>query len=141
MNGVLLDTHIALWLGNGDERLRPSTLGLIDGCWRRGGTVLISAVTAWEIAQLVHAGRVRLDRPVDIWMRTLLDNPGVEGLPLSHRSAVGAYRLEDLRHKDPADRLLIASAIERGCPLVTYDKQITRFGETHGGQYGLTIAV
>ena len=93
MNDVLLDTHIALWLGNGDERLRPSTRGLIDGCWRRGGTVLISAVTAWEIAQLVHAGRVRLDRPVDIWMRTLLDNPGVEGLPLSHRSALIAWRI------------------------------------------------
>lgn len=65
MNGVLLDTHGALWLDNGDERLRPSTRGLIDACWRNGGSVLLSAVTAWEIVQLVSVGRINLDCPVE----------------------------------------------------------------------------
>lgn len=137
---LLLDTHIALWLENGDDRLRPPTLSLIEGCWRNGGTILISAVTVWEIAQLVHGGRIDLDCSVDVWIERFVDLPGIEALPLSHRAAEGAYRLHELAHRDPADRLLIATAIERACPLVTYDVRIARFGETHGNQYGFTIA-
>ena len=48
-DAFLLDTHIALWLDSGDDRLRHSTRALIDGCWRNGGTIFLSAVTAWEI--------------------------------------------------------------------------------------------
>ena len=133
---LLLDTHIALWLGNGDARLRLSTLGLIDRCWRGGGTLLVSAVTVWEIAQLIFAGRISLDRPVEDWIGVLAGGPGIATVPLTHEAAMGAYRLPDLAHRDPGDRLLIATAIECACPLVTYDARITRFGDTHGGKCG-----
>jgi len=59
-SALLLDTHIALWLDCGDDRLRSSTRALIDGCWQSGGTISLSAVTVWEIALLVDAGRVEL---------------------------------------------------------------------------------
>lgn len=137
---VLLDTHIALWLDNGDERLRPSTIGLIEGCWRDGGTILISAVTAWEIAQLVGAGRLRLDQSVEAWIERFVDRPGIKGIPLSHHAASRCYHLDHLEHRDPADRLLIATAIELSCPLMTYDARIVRFGENHGSQYGFSVA-
>lgn len=136
---LLLDTHIALWLENGEERLRPSTLGLIDRCWRNGGTVLLSAIVTWEIAQLVDVGRITLVRPLADWVERFLDHPGVEAVPLSHQAAVRAYQLHPLAHRDPADRLLIATAIERACPLVTYDQRITRFAETHGARHGFTV--
>ena len=58
---VLLDTHIALWLDSGNDRLRPSTRTLIDNCWQNGGTIFLSSVTAWEIALLVDTGRIELD--------------------------------------------------------------------------------
>jgi len=45
-----------------------------------------------------------------------------------------------LEHPDPADRLLIATAIELDCPLVTYDARITRFAARHGGRYGFAAA-
>jgi PIN domain nuclease of toxin-antitoxin system len=136
---ILLDTHIALWLDNGDPRLRPSTLGLIDGCWRNGGTVLISAVTVWEIAMLVYAGRIELDCPVEAWIERFVDGPGIEAVQLSYRAAASSYQLPHLEHRDPADRLLIATAIELACPLITYDARISRFGENHGSQYGFTV--
>jgi PIN domain nuclease of toxin-antitoxin system len=63
-DSLLLDTHITLWLDSGDDRLRSSTRGLIDGCWRSGGTIFLSAVTAWEIALLVDTGRIDLDVPI-----------------------------------------------------------------------------
>jgi PIN domain nuclease of toxin-antitoxin system len=132
---LLLDTHIALWLDSGDDRLQPSTRGLVDGCWRDGGTILLSAVTAWEIALLVDAGRIDLDLPVVAWLERFLQRPGVEPVPLSHRAASRSYQLRHLEHRDPADRLLIATAIELDCPLVTYDERIVRFGENHGRQH------
>jgi hypothetical protein len=61
---LLLDTHIALWLDSGDDRLRPSTRALIDECWRSGGTIYLSSVSAWEIALLVHTGRIDLEFPL-----------------------------------------------------------------------------
>jgi PIN domain nuclease of toxin-antitoxin system len=133
---VLLDTHIAIWLETGDQRLRRATLELIEDCWRNGGTILLSAVSVWEIAQLIYRGRIELDRPLEAWVERFVDRPGVEVLPLSHLAASRTYRLDGLGHSDPADRLLIATAIERGCPLATYDARIARFGETHGGGCG-----
>jgi PIN domain nuclease of toxin-antitoxin system len=46
----------------------------------------------------------------------------------------------DLEHRDPADRLLIATAVELDCPLVSYDQRIVRFGKKHGKQYGFAVA-
>jgi PIN domain nuclease of toxin-antitoxin system len=133
---VLLDTHIAIWLETGDERLRRATLELIEDCWRNGGTILLSAVSVWEIAQLIYRGRIELDRPLEAWVERFVDRPGVEVLPLSHLAASRAYRLDGLEQSDSADRLLIATAIERGCPLATYDARIARFSDTRGGGCG-----
>ena len=138
---LLLDTHIALWLDSGNDRLRPSTHALIDDCWKSGGTIFLSPVTAWEIALLVDTGRIELDVPVDAWVQRFLDRPGIESAPLEHRAAARSYQLHHLEHRDPADRLLIATAIELRCPLVTYDERITQFGKKRGRQQGFSIEV
>jgi PIN domain nuclease of toxin-antitoxin system len=138
-DSLLLDTHIALWLDSGSDRLRPSTRALIDDCWQNGGTIFLSAITAWEIALLVDTGRIDLDIPVDAWVERFLDRPGIEGAPLAHRAASRSYQLHHLDHRDPADRLLIATAIELACPFVTYDERITEFGKKRGRQYGFSI--
>ena len=136
---LLLDTHVALWLDSGDDRLRASTRALIDDCWQDGGTILLSAVTAWEIALLVDTGRIDLDIPVEAWINRFLGRPGIEAVPLSHRAACRSYQLHHLEHRDPADLLLIATAIELACPLVTYDERIARFGNKHGRQYQFAV--
>jgi PIN domain nuclease of toxin-antitoxin system len=60
-------------------------------------------------------------------------------VPLSCRAASRSYELHHLEHRDLADRLLIATAIELACPLVTYDDRITRFGKRHGRRYRFAI--
>lgn len=139
-DGLLLDTHIALLLDSGSDRLLPWTRAAIDDCWRNGGTIRLSAVSAWEIALLVDTGRIALDCPVETWVERFLGRPGVEAAPLDHRAAARSYRLHHLEQRDPADRLLIATAIELACPLVTYDERIARFARSHGPQYGFEIA-
>jgi len=136
---LLLDTHIALWLDSGDDRLRASTRALIDGCWQNGGAILLSAITVWEIALLLDTGRIDLDVPVAAWIERFLDCPGIEAVPLGHQAASRSYQLHHLEHRDPADRLLIATAIELACPLVSYDERIIRFSKKHGRQYRFAV--
>jgi PIN domain nuclease of toxin-antitoxin system len=135
MDTLLLDTHIALWLDSGDDHLRSSTRALIDGCWQSGGTIRLSAVSVWEIALLVDSRRIELDLPMAAWITRFLQRPGIEPEPLGHRAASRSYLLFQLEHRDPADRLLIATAIELACPLVTYDERILRFSTDYGRQY------
>ncbi|MFZ3218122.1 MAG: type II toxin-antitoxin system VapC family toxin [Xanthobacteraceae bacterium] len=136
---LLLDTHVVLWLDSGDDRLRASTRALIDNCWQNSGTILLSAISVWEIALLVDTARIDLDLPVTAWTERFLGRPGVEEVPLGYQAASRSYQLHHLEHRDPADRLLIATAIELACPLVTYDERIVRFGKKHGRQYRFAV--
>ena len=138
MDALLLDTHIALWLDSGDDHLHSSTRAMIDGCWQNGGTIHLSAVCVWEIALLVDSRRIELDLPIEAWITRFLQRPGIEAAPLGHSAASRSYRLHQLEHRDPADRLLIATAIELACPLVTYDERILRFSTDYGRQYAFT---
>ena len=137
---LLLDTHIVLWLETGDGRLRPETRAMIDACWTGGGTIHVCAVTAWEIALLVDVGRIELDLPAPAWMARFLARPGVVEQPMGWRVATGAYALDGLDHHDPADRMLIATAIALGCPLVTYDERFIAFAARDGRRQGFTVA-
>lgn len=137
---LLLDTHIVLWLDSGDAHLRPETRAPLETCWRAGGTLLVSAVTAWEIALLSDLRRIKLDLPAADWIERFLARPGIEAVPLSWRAACGAYGLKDLEHRDPADRMLIATAIELQCPLVSYDRRITEFALAFGAQYRFSLS-
>ena len=137
-DAVLLDMHIALWLDSGDQRLRAPTRALIDGCWQNGGTIFC-AVTAWEIALLVGTSRIELDIPVTEWIKRFLDRLGIKAVPLGHRSASRSCELHHLEHRDPADRLLIATAIELACPLVAYDERVARFAKKYGRRYRFTV--
>ena len=91
-------------------------------------------MTAREIALLVDTSRIELDIPTEAWIERFLARPRIAAVPLSHQAASRSYRLHHLEHRDPADRLLIATAIELACPLVTYDDRIARFGTRHGRQ-------
>ncbi len=136
---LLLDTHVVLWLDSGDHRLRAGTRNTIDRLWLAGGSVLVSAVSAWEIALLADTGQISLDCPPEAWIERFLGRPGVAAVPLSWRASARAYGLPNFERRDPGDRLLIATAIELGCPLVTYDGPITDYAAGHGRQTGLRI--
>lgn len=133
---LLLDTHIVLWLDAGDAALRPTTKTMLEGHWRAGNALCVSAVTAWEIALLVDVGRIELDLAPDAWLARFTARPGIESVALSASTATRAYPLTGLPQRDPADRLLIATTIELACPLVTYDERILTFAADHGAGIG-----
>jgi len=109
---------------------------MIERLWSAGGTLLVSAVSAWEIGTLVEKGRIALDVTPDAWLRDILRQPGVVGLPLDPMTALGGSGLAEFTRQDPMDRLLIAAAISQDCPLVTHDAHILAFAQRYGGRYG-----
>lgn len=127
MSDVLLDTHVLIWLLNGDSTLAPSAMTVIEQAAREG-TILVSAITPWEIAMLVAKGRLTLTRDVQEWVDEALRQPGVVLAPLDPTIAIASTRLPGAIHGDPADRLIVATARHHDALLVTADERLLAYG-------------
>lgn len=117
---LLLDTHVLLWLCDGNRQLGARAK---EACRRayREDRALISAITPWEIAILVSKNRLMLGQDVLSWVHGALAVPGVRLAPLEPEIAVASARLPFEMHGDPADRILVATARQLGATLVTAD--------------------
>ena len=117
--GLLLDTHVALWVTDSADRLDAGTRRLLD---RPGGPVYISAISVAEIAIKVSIGLLRIPgSPADV-----IESTGCESLDLRAPHANDVARLP-LLHRDPFDRLLICQALAENLVLVTADRQVLAY--------------
>ena len=117
---ILLDTHVILWLRVGDGRLGPLARHEIDQAWQ-SNELAVSAVSFWEIAMLKSKNRISFPENLELWRRVQLEQGMVE-IPMDGKTGMRAADLTDL-HPDPADRLIVATALE-GHRLITADKRI-----------------
>lgn len=125
---LLLDTHIWIWLMNGDQQALPqAVLEAIDQA-SQGGRVGIAAISIWEIGMLEAKGKIRLNKRCLDWVQEALDAPGVHLLPLTPEVAVESSRLPGNFHGDPADRILAATARLLGATFVTKDLKLLEYG-------------
>jgi PIN domain nuclease of toxin-antitoxin system len=117
---LLLDTHAALWLLAGDDRLSEAArLQLTDDTNR----VLLSAAVVWEIAIKRSLGKLVV---ADEYLSLLL-GAGVQALPVSVEHAAAVERLP-WHHRDPFDRLLVAQAAVERAALVSHDETLRPYG-------------
>lgn len=121
---ILLDTHALVWWANGDhQRLSTAALETIEG-ERRDGRILISSISAWELAMLVSRGRLELTMDIAEWLSTVGSIDSVEFVPVDNDIALKSVQLPGTFHKDPADRMIVATAHRFGVPIVTADEKI-----------------
>jgi PIN domain nuclease of toxin-antitoxin system len=118
---VILDTHTLLWMDRDDPALGVQARQRIEADWRVG-QVAVSAISFWEVAMLAERGRIVLPMPVVLWREDWL-RAGLTEIPVDGRIALLATQLENL-HRDPADRFIMATAIDRNVPLMTADRLI-----------------
>jgi len=118
---ILLDTHVLLWRAAEDSRVGKRATRKIDRALAEE-KVLISAFSFWEIAVLANAGRLRLRATPDDFRAAALE-AGVREVPVDGRVAILSTRLQGM-HADPADRIIVATALELGATLVTADSAI-----------------
>ncbi|MBS0457765.1 MAG: type II toxin-antitoxin system VapC family toxin [Proteobacteria bacterium] len=124
---IVLDTHALIWWASQDTQLSAAAKKVIEDELADGGTVVVSAISAWELAQLVDRGRIALAMDLDEWMRAVESIDGVWVVPLSAQTAIQSVNLPGEFHKDPADRKIVALARERNAVLVTGDEKIQRY--------------
>lgn len=123
---MLLDTCAAIWLSRGE--LPGSAVTLLDNAEQSGAGVLLSPVTAWEVATLVSKGRLALAVPPALWFASLLE----EGLTVSRTPwsvLIDSASLPGGGLRDPADRILAATAREFGYQLMTRDKPLLSYAK------------
>jgi PIN domain nuclease of toxin-antitoxin system len=118
---ILLDTHAFLWVALAHQKLGRGARKRIDRANARG-ELAVSAISYWEIAMLADAGRVRLASEVSA-LREAARSSGFVELAIDGDIAIVAARLQGL-HGDPADRLIVATALCRKATLLTADQKI-----------------
>ncbi len=117
---ILLDTQAALWHRLGDPQLGSRARETIEQAWL-SNQLAISAITFWETAMLRDKGRIRFPDDVLSWRRVLLGQGYIE-IPVNGEIAARAGALPDI-HGDPADRIILATALE-GHQLITSDRKL-----------------
>tara|TARA_Y100001001_G_scaffold154515_1_gene169332 strand:- start:516 stop:917 length:402 start_codon:yes stop_codon:yes gene_type:complete len=129
---IVLDTHAVIWWVNGGDGLSAEAAAAIDReRMSEDGIILISSISAWEVAMLVGRGRLTLTMNVDDWLETVGRIPGVRFVPVDNQIGVESTRLPGDFHKDPADRLIVALARHLNIPLVTADQKIRAYRYVH----------
>jgi PIN domain nuclease of toxin-antitoxin system len=121
---VLLDTHVWIWAAAD----MPKTLGpkARRALARQAalGHLAVSAASAFEIAALFTAGRLKLNQPADRWIRESLDRGALRVIDVTTAIASDAGAIPASQLADPLDRLLVATARDRDLPLVTCDRAV-----------------
>ena len=123
---ILLDTHCLFWWTS-DPRHLSSVAATAIAAERPGGDILISSITAWEIAMLVARGRLGLSMGISDWLAVVEEIGEVRFIPVDNAIAVDAVTLPGEFHKDPADRLIVATARKLGVAIVTADEKIRSY--------------
>jgi PIN domain nuclease of toxin-antitoxin system len=121
---IVVDTHAWIWWVSEPARLGKTARRVLDGARRVG----VPAICCLEVAALAARGRIGLDRPPLEWMHAALALPRVELLALTPVVAVKAAGLPATFPGDPADRLIVATALLESAALVTRDGRIRRSG-------------
>lgn len=118
---MVIDSHVLYWFLDGHPRLSPEALGVIQTAADGGPPLILVPVTFWEFAIKERRGQFRARQPVSAWPELLEPVPWFQILPTDARVWLLAAEL-DWPHRDPADRLIAATALRLGLPVLTKDR-------------------
>lgn len=127
MNNLLLDTHILIWLMNGDVSLSKEAQEKIEIA-RKNGNIFISAISVWEVGMLEKKQRIILNKPCLEWIKNAF-HFGVQLLAITPEIAIESCQLPGYSVGDPADRIIIATARIESLMLLTCDERILAYGQ------------
>ncbi|MBV5327261.1 MAG: type II toxin-antitoxin system VapC family toxin [Chlorobium sp.] len=123
---LLLDTHVLIWLDEGNPRLGKIALqAIIESLGV--GQLGVATISFWEVAMLIEKQRLTMQTELDVWRSELLQT-GLLEIPLRGTTAIRAGQLKQF-HGDSADRMIAATAIENGATLMTADEKILSWNQ------------
>lgn len=125
---LLLDTNAAIWVVE-DHPIAIAAKQAIEDAYRSSRTIYVSAITAWEIGLLVSRNRIGLSTRPERWFQRLLAIEGVQLAELSPDILIASSFLPGEPPRDPADRIILATARDLGATLITRDRLLLKYGE------------
>jgi PIN domain nuclease of toxin-antitoxin system len=121
---IVLDTHALLWWTLDPDRLSRAAASSVREMERRGG--FASAISIWELGVKIQRGKLDLGISIEEFTRRIDETAIVQLLPVTTTTWLRSLEL-GWDHRDPADRVIVATAVLQGVPLVTADAEIRRF--------------
>ena len=128
MGPLLLDTCAVIWLSEG-EKLARSAIELLKAADDTGQLTYISPISAWEVGQLASRGRLQLLITPQRWFTRLFEAKGVQLAEMSADVLIASSFLPGKPPRDPADRILVATARDLGATLITRDRALLGYGK------------
>lgn len=121
---IALDTHALVWWVAEPKRIPAKARRGIDSAVRSGETLTVSSISLWEVALLVERGRLVFTVDADTWLHNVQSLPMLAFHPVDNAVALRAVRLSGFPHRDPADRMIAATAMGLNATLVTGDRRL-----------------
>jgi PIN domain nuclease of toxin-antitoxin system len=122
---IVLDTHIVVYAANGD--LEPVRKRLLEN---PTSELFVSAVTLWELTKLVELGHLAMPDGFDRFIRDLCAHPRYTIAEYDAALMIELLRTAGKMHKDPADQIIVATALRLDAVLMTNDRKIRQSGLT-----------
>jgi len=120
---IVLDTHVLIMLVLSPDRLSKAASKAIRQAEARDG-IAISSITLWEVALLIHERRIKVDGSIEVFLKQLSELPGLHTFEITAEIAALAFGFEPDFPRDPADRLIAATARSHNVTLVTKDARL-----------------
>ncbi len=121
---ILVDTHVVVWLAFHQNQLSKRARDVIDNARKSEDGLAISDITLLELATLASRGRLHLNITLESFLQEVESRFAV--LPISSRACARIVELPATYPKDPVDRIIGATALVEGLPLLTADREIRR---------------
>jgi PIN domain nuclease of toxin-antitoxin system len=128
MTPILLDTCALIWLAE-ETSLGKTARDEIAKATEHGQPIYVSPISGWEIGLLIAGGRLKLPMAADAWFERALSRPQLRTGELSIGILLSSSFLPGDPPRDPADRILAATAREKGFRLMTRDKRLLGYAE------------
>lgn len=123
---IIIDTHVLIWWVNNSDSLSKKARAVIKKNLS-DSEIIISSISAWEISMLIEKGRLVLSMDIEAWLDEVSQIEGVRFLPVDNEIAIKSTSLPGCFHKDPADRMIVATARKLAVSLVTADEKIIAY--------------
>lgn len=124
---IVIDTHVLVWWVSGSDSLSDAADKIIKDTLNSNDEVIISSISAWEISMLIEKGRLVLSMDVESWFDEVSQIDGVRFMPVDNEISIKSTMLPGEFHKDPADRMIVATARKLAVPLITADEKIIHY--------------
>lgn len=120
---ILIDTHTLIWYLTDQKKLSSKVLDLIKS-EIKNGEVLYSSISVWEVCILVKKKKLNLSKDINEWVANLKFLPNFRSIPVNNEIGSKSVLMEGFKNPDPADRIIIATALSLGCSIATKDSKI-----------------